>query len=659
MKLLKLTLNNFQGIKSLTLDFDGRSAAIFGDNATGKTTVYNALTWLLFDKASTAAKGFTPKTRGADDDLHHLEHSSEAVFSTDEGRIVTLKKTLKEVYRKKRGSAREEFSGHTVDYEIDGVPVKEKEFNSAVLNYCGGDAEKIKMITMLDYFPEQLAWDSRRKILLEICGDITDAEIIADNEDLSELPNFLRMPGTADQYYSTDEYRKIATAKRAEINRELTEIPARIDEAEKAIPVTAGLNEDKLRTEVDTLEKERMALLEERAAAANGDMASSEVRQQLAAAKARLAEGRSAHFVKQEEANADIQREIRDSERLATTARRTAEDCDIDIRRKEAEYQRVEKRRAELAEEYKMVSGEKWDDSQCQCPTCKQRLPDDQIEELRDAFNLRRSDRLTAINAKGKREASVDMLNAINAEIDALRAKRDKAQATQAAEEARAEEYRAKLAPTLAYEDTDEYAALMNEINSYTSQLADAGAAVASAQNAIDGKLAKVDEQIRKLRSRIMTIAAAANQNKRIAELEKREKMLGAEYEELDKGLHLCDVFTKKKVDALTDRINDRFHSVRFRLFVEQINGGLKEDCEVMIPTDDGRLVPYAFANNAARINAGLEIIATLSDYWDVKMPVFVDNAESVTHLIDTDAQVVRLVVSEHDKRLRLEVDDG
>lgn len=102
MKLYRLTLNNFQGIKSLSFDFpEGRSASIYGDNATGKTTCYNALTWLLFDKASTAAKNFTPKTKGPDGDLHHLDHSAEAVFITDTGRQITLKKTYHESYRSK------------------------------------------------------------------------------------------------------------------------------------------------------------------------------------------------------------------------------------------------------------------------------------------------------------------------------------------------------------------------------------------------------------------------------------------------------------------------------------------------------------------------------------------------------------------------------
>ena len=69
------------------------------------------------------------------------------------------------------------------------------------------------------------------------------------------------------------------------------------------------------------------------------------------------------------------------------------------------------------------------------------------------------------------------------------------------------------------------------------------------------------------------------------------------------------------------------------------------------------KLVPYTFANNAARINAGLEIIGALSAHWGLTMPVFIDNAESITHIASLPSQVVRLVVSEADSRLRLEVD--
>ena len=660
MRLLRLTLNNFQGIKSLTLDFkNGQSASIYGDNATGKTTVYNALTWLLFDKASTAAKNFTPKTKGADGDLHHLEHSSEATFSTDEGRIVTLKKTYKEIYKKKRGSAREEFDGHTVDYEIDGVPVKEKEFTASVLAFCGGDTEKPKMLTMPDYFPEQLAWDARRKILLEICGDITDEEIIAGNPELKDLPDFLRMNGTAEQYYTTEEYRKVAAARRTEINRQLTEIPARIDEASQAIPDITGLNAEDIERNIAALEKKREALMTKKAEAATSDSATADIRQKIAEVKTQIAEGRAAHIKAENDKNAEVEADILLAQRAANKAKHDAEDIEIEIRRKAASLDALERARAQLVTEYQTVSAETWDESQSVCPTCGQALPTDRVEQMREDFNLRKSKKLEEINRRGKTEASKEQISVLKAEIDALKSRHAEALEEQRAKEETLEILRGRIAPKTLYEDSNEYAVLGAKLADLEVKLADAGKVTTEAQNAAEDEIRAVGDAIREERDKLMQITMAENQQRRIGELEKQEKRLGAEFEELEKGLYLCDLFTKEKVSALTDRINAKFKNVRFRLFQEQINGGLKEDCEVMIPTADGRLVPYTFANNAARINAGLEIIATLSEHWGIKMPVFIDNAESVTHLTESDTQTIRLVVSEADKKLRTEVKDN
>lgn len=104
----------------------------------------------------------------------------------------------------------------------------------------------------------------------------------------------------------------------------------------------------------------------------------------------------------------------------------------------------------------------------------------------------------------------------------------------------------------------------------------------------------------------------------------------------------------------LDERINSRFKTLKFKLFHEQQNGGIQEVCKVLIPCESG-LVDYEKANNAARINAGLEIIAALSEHYGISLPVFVDNAESVTALDSIDNQVIRLVVSEADKQLRTE----
>ena len=203
MKLLSMKLENFQGIRFLDLEFpDGCSGSIYGDNGTGKTTVFNALTWLLFDKASTGAKDFSPKTRGADGDgVHHLNHGVTASFWQESGEVVSFQKVYHEVYKKKRGSAQEERDGHTVDYFVNGVPTKEKDYTATILSLCGGDAEKPKMLTMPDYFAEQLPWKTRRAILLDVCGNVSDQEVINSSAELRELPTYLAIPGTSGRMY--------------------------------------------------------------------------------------------------------------------------------------------------------------------------------------------------------------------------------------------------------------------------------------------------------------------------------------------------------------------------------------------------------------------------------------------------------------------------
>lgn len=102
----------------------------------------------------------------------------------------------------------------------------------------------------------------------------------------------------------------------------------------------------------------------------------------------------------------------------------------------------------------------------------------------------------------------------------------------------------------------------------------------------------------------------------------------------------------------LDERINSRFRTLKFKLFHEQQNGGLQEICKVLIPCESG-LVEYEKANSAARINAGIEIVNVLGEYFGVRLPVFCDNAESVTAFTPSDGQAVRLIVSEADKALR------
>ena len=657
MKIKSLRLENFQGIGSAEFDFDGVSASIYGDNATGKTTVFNAVTWLLFDKASTGAKNFTPKTKGASGDLHNLDHAAEATFIMDAGEIATFRKVYHEVWKKKRGSSTEEFDGNTIDFYIDGVPTKEKQYTSTLQNYCGG-IERMKMLTMPDYFAEVMPWDARRKILLELCGDVTDEDVIASNSDLAELDTYLKKPGTTSRRYSVEEYKKIAAARKSEINKQLAALPGRIDEARRAIPAQGELiTVNQLDSAISECNSTRNSLVEERASLLTGDTAVADAKRKTADAEAAISAARNAYNVKVSEANSQILDEIGRMTAAMSEARSKAVSERANAKQYGNDANRMAEARNRLLQEYSAAAGTVWDEAQETCPTCGQKLPTDRIAEMKADFNKRRSERLMEINQRGKETCSKEAIQQLKDKAAAAEKAAAKAENEAAEFQSGVDALRAELKQAPAFETTQEYTSLFCEVNRCRARERELAESSAPDTSHVDAQISALDAEIDSLRKKKLQFEQSEAQKNRVAELELSEKQMGAEYENLEHGIWLCDEFTKAKVKMLTDRIDSKFKSVRFRLFQEQLNGGVKDDCEVLIPTESGRMVPYTFANNAARINAGLEIISALSEHWNMEMPVFIDNAESVTHLLHTWMQTIRLVVSEQDKQLRLALD--
>lgn len=172
MKLNRLTLRNFKGCRDLTLDFQGRDTSIYGANGTGKTSIADAFSWLLFGKDSKDQANFDIKTLDENNNpLPGLDHEVEAEMDMGD-RTITLKKSYKEVWTKKRGEAAKTFTGHTTDHFLNGVPVQKKEYDAAIADIA--PESLFKLLTNPRYFNDQLHWQDRRKMLLDVCGDVSD-----------------------------------------------------------------------------------------------------------------------------------------------------------------------------------------------------------------------------------------------------------------------------------------------------------------------------------------------------------------------------------------------------------------------------------------------------------------------------------------------------
>lgn len=645
MKLIELKINNFQGIKNLTIEPGGEDMEIRGDNATGKTTIGNAITWLLFGKSLADEKNFSPKTLGEDgSEIHNIENSVEATFENS-GKIYTFKKSSKEDWRKKRGSQNAEFSGNIIDYFIGGIPVKLKEFQKVIDELC--DPEKAKILTNPFYFPRSLDWQNRRKLLLEASGDIEDEDVI--NADKALLPLSKMLLDVNGDRVDVSDILRLSKLKMTKINEELKTIPSRIDEAEKAKPDTKDMFKKVFEKEVEENEKllsdYQTALINLK----NGQI-DSKLQEALNKVSSELQAKKNAYSEKQrEKQDAESKLAIKSAEEIAK-AKREEDRYKNSLEDLENDLEKTTLIKNELTRKYKEVKDKVYTGSDT-CPTCGQLLQVDKIKEARLNFNLAKAKELEKINAQGKERCSLEIIKNLKDAIESQELLISDSKKEVERLEKNHTELLASFKELTPLEEAETYKELVEKYTEIKRLMDEPNTDMAERIKALKRDIDGIKNILWELRIKLAKIETAHQQEARIKELEEQEKLLTKEYEALEETIYLCESFTKKKVSLLDQKINNRFESVRFKLFEEQINGGLKECCEVLVPCTEG-LIPFNAANNAGRINAGVEIIDVLSKHWGIEMPLIIDNAESVTKVKETKLQVIKLVVDEHYKEL-------
>lgn len=598
VKLLSLKLQNFKGIKDLKINFIDLTN-IYGDNAAGKTTIFDAYSWLLWDKDSLNRKDFAIKPYDKNgEEIHNLESTVEGDFLFDDAEI-NLRKVYKEIWTKKRGSTQAEFTGHTTDYYINSVPVKKKEYTDRIASVVTED--NFNLLSNPLYFNQILDKNKRREVILGLIDEVQPEDIIAKNKALKEL-NL--------KDYTVDELKKIAKDAAKKINKDIESIPARIDELSKS--KIGDIDFDALEFRKSTITPAIRNIDEKLADVSKMTEGMTEITDKIAALqkeKADIAESYQNKCFEINIVNKNILL-VREQDKAAI------EEAVEDIKRIEKE---VEAHR----EKWQEVHKEQYQ-GDFKCPTCGQDLLPDQIEKTMSNFNKKKSEKLTGIEEEAKKlketlQKSKDL-------IDQLARKEYKEEELPKEPErlkeidSEIEEAKKKLEAFSVCDRKD----LLEKKESLNADLDEI-----NKELSLQGQNEKIDE--------------------RIKELEGREKELAKAFEEQQKIIYLCEEYTKTYVDLVSDKINEIFKTVKFKLFETQINGGIAEACEV---TFEG--VPYSDLNSAAKINAGLDVINTLSNKLDIKVPIFIDNAESVNELIKTDAQLVRLIVSK-DKELKID----
>lgn len=662
IKLNKMSIRNFKGIQAYDLTPDGNMVNVQGDNGTGKTTLYDAFLWALFGKNSSDQSDSKFDWKPLDkegNELHHLETEVELLLDID-GQEKKLSRMISENWTKKRGSIDETFSGHKTTFKIDDLSVKKKEYQDYLDDLIG--EERFKLLTSVNYFPEVLDWKKRREVLIEMVGDITDEDVIACNNDLKPLSELLANK-------SAEELMKLTKQQMKQANDDIKALPSRIDEVDRSLPDLTGLDEDKLQADKAAKENLISQYQEDISEIKNGD-GQSKLKNELANKQLEYREALADYNdnlkidasgfeemlqAKKVEKNESTQNLANFNNRLAN--------AEFEHHKVQAEINAVSETKEELSKKFFEVRDEampSFDEHRTSCAMCGQELPADQIEEIKakyqkevEEFNQNKAAKLEEIQVFGKAKAerlkeldnlwteTNEEVFLCKQEIGRLTKNIESIDKSIADIQAEIKTIKADQVP---FEDTELGKTLIAEGQEIQAKI-DAGSATHDKDiKVLNDKISVAREEISALDDDLYKFIAYDNQSKRKQELIDGEKEISAHYGQLETQLFLLEEFTRSKVNLLTDAINNKFKFVQFKLFEENINGGLEEICE---PTVEGNNYSTGL-NNAARINAGLDIINTLMEYYNTKVPVFIDNAEGVNELIDIDTQLITLSVSKH-----------
>jgi exonuclease SbcC len=655
-----ISLLNFKGIKNQTIEF-GKVTDIFGANGTGKTTIFDAFTWCLFGKDSTDRKDFNVKNT-KEKSLNKTDH--EVIVVMD---VIGITQELRRVYRenwvKKRGFEEKEFAGNVTEYYWNGVPMQQKEFQQRISEVL--EEGIFKLITN-PLALNSMKWQDRRNILTAM-APISNEELANGNEAFEKLLQ------EASSYKSLEDYKKMIKASIKKAKDDIALIPARIDEVTRQKP--ESLDFVKIQSDLDAKGEELKSVDNQiQNANAGTEVLVSQRREQSIKIGNLENEITNTESVARNEANKPTD----DSEltKLTNSLRNKTDDLKSgeyglesltnlksskETRIKELDTQMDAKREQWTTENAKEIT---FNDNDFHCPTCKREFEAGDVDakkaEAIQNFKNKKAETLNEINRQGgilKQEKENLEVEVKNLEIRLENSKNLVETLSKEVKEIgdKIEIYNSTASG--APKDTELiYQCILSENADYKAKKEEVEKLKASLvvvpevdNSALVEKRKLIVDEIDNLKGQLNLKTQIDNCNRRISELEQEETTLAQQIANVEKIEFAIEKFNKLKVDTLENEINKRFKYVKFRMFDTQINGGEAECCDALI---DG--VPFSDANTASKINAGIDIINTLCEFYQVTAPIFIDNRESIIELIDSESQIVNLIVSGEDKKLRV-----
>ena len=653
----ELHLRNFRGARDVRVSFAAGTNIVCGDNGTGKSTLMDAFLWVLFGKDAEERKDCEIKRIEAGETLRRTDATVECRLDVD-GQQNTLRRSLREVWSKPRGATEPVFKGNETEYTINDVPKKMSEFDAWVAEHLA-PADVFRLLTDAGCFP-RLKWEKQREKLFELAGGV-DEEAVRDSVDgLADL-----LARLSDK--SLEDYKRELAARKRKLRKALDEITPRTDQTRLMIPTTDAR---------DVWER-RLAEADQKLAELNREAADFAARERARGAEARrrveevealktrmarrTAELRRAAIEEAEKKNEGrqlIEARLRDLKAADAEATRRLKDAkgEVDelalrINQKEEACERL--RATWYAESARPYTGDNV------CPHCLQPLPEEMQRDNRRRFEESKNERLSQIQTDGHRTKAE--ITRLEEEMKTAEARLDRAAADAFDAEASAEILREELAempdrvePAAVDPMADEaYRAMAEELERLEADAPQTSpASDPNGGEAITARLATLNRERDTIRRGLSDCDTADSLRAEIRRLDEEARALAQQLSDVDRDEDTMRRYTRARIEAMEQRVNSLFRTVRFRLFEYTNEGGEVDTC-VPLVGDDG--VPYPVANTAAQVWAGLEIIRVLQQHAGVSVPVFVDGSNLVTRFPEMDHQAILLRSVEGVRPMRVE----
>lgn len=628
IKLKILIIHNIKGIFDLTVN---NPTEISGKNEAGKSTIFDAYLWLLFGKNSDEAKDFSIKnTKNLS--LNKIDHEVTGVFDI-EGKELILKKVYREDWTTKRGEAVKVMVGHDNIYSVNGSPKLAKEYNAFINELL---PESIAKLITNPFAFNALKWEQKREVLVKIAGNLQDSDISTGNKAFTDL---LAIVGTK----SIKEFKAEISGKKKKIRETLDFIPGRIEECERSKPESDDFefigksisNKQNLITKIDEAISDKVK--------SHREASNLVINKQndLSRLKMELQNLEAAEIRKAGDAANKINLKVSAFERDKINATNEITRVETKIKALHEKIKVCDAENVELRKKWSVINAEvitPLAPDATICPSCKQELHADKAETIREQYEANfiadKKKRIASINAQGQQrkdfiiswqneiaeiqgEIEIQQKIVENCDIELLRLQGEGNQLP------------------------SESMANSRDIILLREKIAEFELPIAPVIDDVELKQRKstLENEIRNLDIRLSIKEQIEKCELRSVELHNQERELSQQIADLERQEFTAAQFEHEKMQVIETRVNKMFKLVTFKMFHQNINGGIEPYCECLV-----KGVPFADVNTAGKIQGGLDIINTLSGYYNIYAPVWIDNRESCAEIPVMLSQVINLI---------------